>query len=621
MAEYRVPTTQKVLSLLNNRGNYGKVLAIQTEPPNSPSSGDRYIVGVGAIGDWSGHDDEIAEYNGSGWEYKTSSEGIYVYVLAIDNYRFFVNSEWRNIDYLSDISEELANDGIHFKKSRYGFNTSILSSVFNIETSENNVDLFDIRKVSTDGDKYQRTATFNDGGMDGNCYVVNDSYAFRIDNNKVISRFDSDHNYDWSKQITISDVDDSDFGIKGAIILSDGLIIDTAPYSSSSGGDLGLYKVDFNGTVQWAKRYVASGNQYAAKISISSDNSGYVYVLFGNGNEILGIAKFDSDGNFVLAKTYTNSNIDKWNPTEENQIVSVPIGDYVYIAMLPHFSSGYRLVVLKIKKDDLSVVWAKKYSDSIESRGYSIAYDNGYLIVVGRTDDGSLILKLDTDGNIIDYSCDNFSGSQIADNFNYRQITVVSDGYIVTGDWLNIVAVKYDKDLNLVKSYYNTSRTAWGGTTFNDKLYIAGQNGYDVLVNRDLDLFSKDTEYEEITGIQNTTTSFAVSNLTMVESSLSLTESNANYNVDNYSATLQIIAQDNTTAPTDVTHFALLDSEGNLKITKALKLGNTSINEDGAIKYDDTADDIKGYIAGTWKSFTKNGKYIAETDEVEFDVE
>lgn len=46
-----------------------------TAPPGSPSSGDRYIVAATATGDWASHENDIAEYNGSSWDFETPVEG------------------------------------------------------------------------------------------------------------------------------------------------------------------------------------------------------------------------------------------------------------------------------------------------------------------------------------------------------------------------------------------------------------------------------------------------------------------------------------------------------------------------------------------------------------------
>jgi len=55
-----------------------------TAPPGSPSSGDRYIVATSGTGDWSGHDGDIAEYNGSSWDFTADVEGFACYIKDED---------------------------------------------------------------------------------------------------------------------------------------------------------------------------------------------------------------------------------------------------------------------------------------------------------------------------------------------------------------------------------------------------------------------------------------------------------------------------------------------------------------------------------------------------------
>jgi hypothetical protein len=53
------------------------------DPPASPSTGDRYITSAppaNATGDWAGHDNEIAEWNGSSWDFTAVSEGMATWV-------------------------------------------------------------------------------------------------------------------------------------------------------------------------------------------------------------------------------------------------------------------------------------------------------------------------------------------------------------------------------------------------------------------------------------------------------------------------------------------------------------------------------------------------------------
>jgi hypothetical protein len=70
-----------------------------TSPPGSPSVGDAYIVGSGATGDWSGHDDEIAIYKnvydndgnvtGQSWQFYTPNDGWWCYVKDVEGYYYY----------------------------------------------------------------------------------------------------------------------------------------------------------------------------------------------------------------------------------------------------------------------------------------------------------------------------------------------------------------------------------------------------------------------------------------------------------------------------------------------------------------------------------------------------
>lgn len=51
-----------------------------TDPPTG-TDGARYIVGTGATGVWSGHDDEIALMIGAAWAFRAAPEGTLAYVI------------------------------------------------------------------------------------------------------------------------------------------------------------------------------------------------------------------------------------------------------------------------------------------------------------------------------------------------------------------------------------------------------------------------------------------------------------------------------------------------------------------------------------------------------------
>lgn len=65
-----------------------------TDPPGGESTGDRYIVAAVAGGAWTGHEDDIAEYNGSGWDFFTPVEGWAVWVDDENILYVFDGANW-----------------------------------------------------------------------------------------------------------------------------------------------------------------------------------------------------------------------------------------------------------------------------------------------------------------------------------------------------------------------------------------------------------------------------------------------------------------------------------------------------------------------------------------------
>lgn len=68
-----------------------------TTPPGSPSLGDRYLIPTGATGAWSANVDDVAEWNGSSWEFTTPDTNT---TVADDNtgiYYRWNNTAWVNL--------------------------------------------------------------------------------------------------------------------------------------------------------------------------------------------------------------------------------------------------------------------------------------------------------------------------------------------------------------------------------------------------------------------------------------------------------------------------------------------------------------------------------------------
>lgn len=63
------------LSKMDNLVQLSVIDSTISTPPGSPSAGDRYIVATGGSGAWSGHDNKIAAYVNSTWEFYTPGNG------------------------------------------------------------------------------------------------------------------------------------------------------------------------------------------------------------------------------------------------------------------------------------------------------------------------------------------------------------------------------------------------------------------------------------------------------------------------------------------------------------------------------------------------------------------
>jgi len=71
------------------------ILAYQSAPPVSPTEGDRYIVKATGSGDWTGHDNAIAWYDGDSWVFVTPAEGFEARDIQAEIWRYFDGSAWQ----------------------------------------------------------------------------------------------------------------------------------------------------------------------------------------------------------------------------------------------------------------------------------------------------------------------------------------------------------------------------------------------------------------------------------------------------------------------------------------------------------------------------------------------
>jgi hypothetical protein len=70
------------------------VIDLLTTPPGGPSVGDRYIVLSVGTGDWTGHENEIATWDGAAWTFEDPENGWATYAETPELIYIFNGSTW-----------------------------------------------------------------------------------------------------------------------------------------------------------------------------------------------------------------------------------------------------------------------------------------------------------------------------------------------------------------------------------------------------------------------------------------------------------------------------------------------------------------------------------------------
>lgn len=68
-----------------------------TSPPPSPTDGNRYIIAVGAIGEWAGKDDQIAAWQDGAWMYYSPKKGWLTWIEDEEQIYVWSDSLWKQV--------------------------------------------------------------------------------------------------------------------------------------------------------------------------------------------------------------------------------------------------------------------------------------------------------------------------------------------------------------------------------------------------------------------------------------------------------------------------------------------------------------------------------------------
>ncbi len=148
-----------ITSTINNFSWQASVLDKDlTAPPGSPSTGDRYLIGLDttagvATGAWAGQDGRIAEWNGSAWDFTLATAGAYVAANdENDGIYLFGGVTWEKKFFeATTASGFLSKSGFDIQLTNVNDQNIIMGNASNIATSVNLSALGDINGTTTGG--------------------------------------------------------------------------------------------------------------------------------------------------------------------------------------------------------------------------------------------------------------------------------------------------------------------------------------------------------------------------------------------------------------------------------------------------------------------------------------
>lgn len=228
------------------------VLKDDVSDPSSltPEEGDRYLVPTNAEGDWSGHEDEIAEYDGSDWNYHVPDDGTAVWIESDNVQKNYNGSEWVLFGSTTEhgVLSGLGNDDhTQYLLADGGRNLS-----GNLEPDENNS-----RKLGAFGNQWSSVYTFNVESF-GALYIEGDPLT--------IGAFDLDGTIECDNN-DISNVNNVD--VKGTLDASGAKtmlsVIDQSSEPSLGTGEIAVWEDTDNGDI-WLVQNV-DGTQYKVQLT------------------------------------------------------------------------------------------------------------------------------------------------------------------------------------------------------------------------------------------------------------------------------------------------------------------------------------------------------------------
>jgi hypothetical protein len=242
----------------------------------------------------------------------------------------------------------------------------------------------------------------------------------------------------WNKTYSHS----SDDRANSLALTNDGGFIMTGQTDAvgGTGYDIILIKTDSSGNLSWAKRFATASNETGNSVQQTSDGGYIIAGTFTQSNsDDAFLLKTDSVGNLMWTKKY-----DYLDHDNANKVLIIPTGGFILTGSTTA-SAIQSSSFLSIMTDDSgNVIWSKTYGGNDGNIGHGLvkANDGGYVMTgLGELYSNLLVVKIDSMGDsgcndsIISVTVDTtaFLGSPFVPNVSSAGTSVVTTPSTTSG--------------------------------------------------------------------------------------------------------------------------------------------------------------------------------------------
>lgn len=289
-------------------------------------------------------------------------------------------------------------------------------------------------------------------------------------------------------------------------------------FGLENNNDILLIYTDSSGVPQWAKTFVANGDEVPHSVIKTSD-MGFLIVgnttSFGGGMKDIFCLKTDSAGNFLWLKSFGGT-------ADDDAVSAVEVNGSFFISGSTRSLSGTQDLLIINLDSSGDVVWNKVIDFGLDEKGNSVFFRNGKVYICGYlqsfsgTQDDIFVLSFDTGGNNFSARYFPSAGSEYGNFIGEVQGHLLAGGIKPAGNSMKISEI--DDSLFSCNSSviaYDTlpSLVSSADTFFSDNfipvdsIFVSGGGDFSdvgsALVTAEVCMIQQDTTYVHESGFQN----------------------------------------------------------------------------------------------------------------------